>query len=250
MILAAIAHSIPLIVQSMPPETIRRTLPVEVSNWPKPDSVAWWTLRFTIGAVVVALVTLLAVLRQIVLATEELKSVKSDFALSQQQFDLSQIQFNELMRRPNLSLTMTYVPYNYEDVKNYLPVQLVLIVSNTGSKSAHEICVELLLMDEAIFAKASDVASSDVLPKDGKAYFKVQVRDPREAVLYGNGSSIKLVRNVSVKPDTKGFPIFYRIFDDYGSYPSNGDYLEGRFDPARFLEIRRLLLANRPHMQE
>ena len=95
-LLTAVVHTVPVIVRSMPP--------VDIANWPPSDSLAWATFYASCGAVIVALITLGSVWWQSHIANQELDAVKKDFKFWQNQFDLAQKQFNELMRRPSLSV--------------------------------------------------------------------------------------------------------------------------------------------------
>jgi hypothetical protein len=219
----------------MPPEVLKSLPPVNVSNWPPPDTVAWWTLRVAIAAASLALATLVGVGIQIFLARREVDYVKRDL-------DNNEKLLKELMRRPHLELTAAPVPWLLLNIEEYLPVQLVMIVTNRGSKSAHEIMVELLLPDEALHPNPADPPQT-YLDKDGKAHARIEVRAPKDTVLYSNGASVKLTYDLRLKPDAESFTIYYRLYDEYDVYPNTGDYLEYLFERSVFGIIRDTLRA-------
>ena len=63
--------------------------PVQVSNWPPPDQIAWWTLRVAITGAAIAFVTFVAVGFQISLARDALNLANRELTATNATLDLA-----------------------------------------------------------------------------------------------------------------------------------------------------------------
>lgn len=204
--------------------------------------VTQWAFYAAAAAALIALATLIRVGQQIRLAREEVGYVKRDLNNNEKLL-------KELMRRPKLELTAALAPWLLLVVEEYLPVQLVMFVINRGSKSAHEVMVELLVPDEVLYPNPADPPKT-YMAKDGKPHARIEIRAPRDSVLYSNGSSVELTLNLSIKPDVETFKVFYRLYDEYDIYPTTGDYLHFLFERSVFGLIRDTVRAAQSHHRQ
>jgi hypothetical protein len=251
MILAAVAHSVPVIVRSMPPEVVKSLPPVSVLHMPPPDfgsvllSVAG--IVIALAALVVASITLQRVNRQITIATEELDAVKKDFKLSQdqfvlnqEQFDLSQKQFGEIMRRPRLDAQMVRFGEpnafdTFSDNRRPRIVTLSFFVTNSGDAVARDVLVEIFVpLDQLEVFNNRDRAGGftpildmidNVKGPDGVTYGRfVPRRNPEQMdVVYPKGGNHMAFWGCFLfRPDCESTQILWRAFDQFTVYPQEG----------------------------
>lgn len=266
MILSVVAHALPVIVRSMPPEAIRslppeviRSMPpVEVAKGPSPDWVAWVTFGAAIASAIFAGMTLIAVFRQIKIEREELTAVKDDFALSQeqfalnqQQFDLTQRQFTEFMRRPNLKTRVIRVGEpnefdTFEDGSRPRVVRLRFYVWNSGTALSRDVLLEAYVPLEQLATLSSDGGGGSSGPitqvlgainhPNGIQYarFAPERSNTSINVIYADGGYQMLFEmNLLFRNDCTKTIILWRAFDQYGVYPEDGEGKLAELDLTR-----------------
>jgi hypothetical protein len=223
----------------MPPEVVKTLPPVKVANWPRPDSVEWWTLYVASAAAFLALATLIAVWRQIVIAREELQAVKDDFRLSQEQFDLSQKQFAEIMKRPRLDVQMVRFgePNAFDTFTDGSRPRLVIVrffVTNSGDAVARDVLLEVFVPLNQLAAThrgdprsalKTDLANMvDNITYNGVTYgrFVPDHFDRQEVVYPKGGYHMGFVGAFLFHQNCESTNILWRAFDQNGPYPQDG----------------------------
>jgi hypothetical protein len=223
-------HQVSRILVELPPV---RPLPVTVTDFPGPDSVAWLTLRFAVAGAVIAFLTLLAVGYQIYLSRRELKAVETDLAYNRTQLE-------QLMLRPNIRLWL----YRHDDilgpVKNHagraMLIPLTFSLSNEGEAAARDISLEVLIPASDLAVDFDDknriTKEYDVSPEATGIYltetqylshgFKI------DGVIYAADGSYSISQKTFFyfRPDCKATTILWRVFDQYGSYPNRASKAE------------------------
>jgi hypothetical protein len=249
--LAALVHTVPVIVRSMPPEVVKSLPPVAVSHMPPPDfgsvllSVAG--IVIALAALAVASITLQRVNKQIGIATEELDAVKKDFKLSQDQFDLSQKQFGEIMRRPRLDVRMVRFGDStaldtFSDMSRARIVGLSFFVTNSGNAVARDILVEVfvpLLHLAIVNNRDANGAMTEILNMydnvkgaDGITYgrFLPKCRSEADVVYPNGGFHMPFFGTFLFRMDCESTQILWRAFDQFNVYPQEG---QNRFPEMR-----------------
>jgi hypothetical protein len=214
--LAAVIQTVPVIVRSMPPEAVKSLPHVFVGNWQGPDKVAIWTLR-------IAIATLFAVGVQLFLAMREVAYVKRDLKNNE-------TQLAELMKRPELQMTLycqllnPKFPVAPRELAN---VQLLMSVLNVGTRTARQIMVQLEIPEATL--EVDRLFSSDYRTEtqDRVTYACFELAAPYDRVLWAGAFSLDLTKELTLRANVDRLTVFYAIHDEYGRYPSEG---YGRFD--------------------
>jgi hypothetical protein len=195
--------------------TVTTPLRVVVTKMPGPDAYAVASVDIALIALGVAVVTLLAVLKQISIATEELKAVKDDFALAQRQF-------KEVTRRPKLTVGVELL----KPETNYDFFRARFVLTNRGDKMSRSLMAELWV-EEKHFAALGvghqpDRRFVQRISEDSDINYMV-FGLTIELPLYPNGVALPVsFSNMTVRHGVETSKLFFRVYDENFAYPEEG----------------------------
>lgn len=188
-------------------------LHVKVMNGPEPIAITG--LRVAIAALIVAVITLLAVFYQIWLARQELDAVKTDLANNTAQFE-------EFMRRPDLTAHVVVELASSATSQNYRSAEMRATVANVGRRTAHNYAIEILVPMTHWSGLGDNAAPRSISTTDD---YMVLTLTGDGKPIYPNASPRKHTYVFHFSLGSSDSPeILWRILDDYGTYPLEQAY--------------------------
>jgi hypothetical protein len=187
-----------------------------------PDPLAVCTTLAAVVAVVVALITLNNVLKQIKIASAQLKLAREEVDYVKEDLELSRQQLREIARRPDLSLSYQNgeLEGTFYDVAFGVnnTIDMPLRVINNGFRATRGWQVVLFVPAEMFPGEVT--ATDDVF---GVGCVRRPTRNPH--LLYPSDSFDFEFSLISLRIDgNKTYTIYFRVYDEFGSYPSGGEY--------------------------
>lgn len=234
--------ALPVVLKTPVPVTIP-TPQVQVVNGP--DT---WAVAGTIAAIaaaLVALVTLFAVIRQIVIANRQLKIANDALGLAYDQvgiankqlmqgreeldyvredLELTRQQIREIARRPHLDILFANgtksVIYRSDIFGGQYDIQLPLQMRNTGIRSSTNRQVVFFVPVSVVVnpqAKRHDIDGIECVRFPIESQTRLY---PDDSISFGSPTM-----RLRIEADAQ-LRFFYRIYDDFGSYPLDAEYGE------------------------
>ncbi len=205
----AVHHS--PVVQHVIVERSQQAIPVSIVN---PDSFEHTAIRIAIWALVVALVILIGVALQIILASQELYAVKKDLANNRRMID-------EALRHPRFR-AQQWSEFRYpSDRRDWINATVAVSMANEGDKLTPGFLLELLVPQDSAYNALPPGHQEGRMVK-GVYYRVLEVQVQR--VLFPNDVLTEVNRfQFSIKPGTQTFTCLWRAYDVYGKYPPD-DY--------------------------
>ena len=206
-----VVHQSPLPVNIT---SAKATVSVRVTNVPTPNMGAEEAaLKISVAAVIIAAVTLGAVLWQIRLAHKELAAVNADLKNNQQQM-------KEFLRRPNLHAAASVSVAQNPDGR-YL--NLTVKAFNDGDRASPLHLFEVLVPQQ--YSHRANHAPNDpgLRTVNGVVYsveYHSSLKHPMGAV-YPNKHPMVYTVAVFVTFEATDLTLLWRIYDDYGKYPAD-----------------------------
>jgi hypothetical protein len=194
-------------VQHVIIDRAQQTLPVNVVN---PDPLEHTVLRITMWVLVVAVITFIAVLVQIVLSSRQLSAVKQDLANNRRMID-------ETLRHPKFRAAQ-WSEFRYpSDRRDWINATVTVNLANEGDKLTPAFLLELLVPQDCAYNALPPGHHGGRTVKG--VYYRVYEAQVQK-VLFPNDVLTEVHQfQFSIKPGTQNFTCLWRVYDMYGKYP-------------------------------
>lgn len=199
------------VVQHVIVDRTQQVLPV---NLVSPDSLEHTAIRVATWALIVALIILIAVFLQIVLATQTLSAVKADLMNNR-------LMIEEALRHPKLRASQ-WSEFRYpSDRRDWINATVAISIANEGDKLTPGFLLEFLVPQDSAY-NALPPGHQEGRTINGVYYRVLEAEVQR--ILFPNDALTEVHRfQFSVKPGVQTFTCLWRVYDMNGRYPQ-GDY--------------------------
>lgn len=189
----------------------QQALPVNIVSQ---DPIEHAAVRIATWALIVAAVTLIAVLAQIILASLALRTIKKDLNNNRRMID-------ESLRQPKFRATH-WSEFRYpSDRRDWINTTVAVSLANEGDKLTPGFLLELLVPQDSAY-NALPPGHQEGRTVKGVYYRVLEAQVQR--ILFPNDISTEVHRfQFSIKPGVHTFTCLWRAYDMYGKYPSD-DY--------------------------